>query len=102
MIDLKRANGFGWMTLFLTIQTGVVISPIIIIIRIAFFGTGMVNGMILTAVDRPSLIFVKRQLLKASAGIAEFTINTVLRTYKRHILTSVKDKDQSYNRQAAM
>ena len=79
MIDLKRANGFGWMALLLAIQTGIVISPIIIIIRIAFFGTRPpVNGVMLTTVDRPSVIFVKRQLLKASAGIAEFTISNII------------------------
>ena len=63
--DLKRANGFGWMALFLAIRTGVVISQIIII---AFYGTGPpVNGVMLTAVHCPGLIFVKRQLLKASS-----------------------------------
>ena len=79
MIELKRENGFGWMALLLAIQTGIVISPIIIIIRIAFFGTWPpVNGVMLTAVDRPSVIFVKRQLLKASAGFAEFTISNLI------------------------
>ena len=64
MIELKRANGFGWMALFLNIKTGVMVSPIIITIRIAVFGTQILNGMTISAAT-PSLIFVSHQLLKA-------------------------------------
>ena len=69
MIELKRANGFGWMALFLTnIQTGVVISPIMKIMRIAFLRKGPVNGLIWTALNTTRLIFVKHQLLKTKSG----------------------------------